>query len=90
MSTFWIIYWIALGIIVVFSGFAALFFEMQVRYDETKPVPLAYILFAILLGLIPGVGMLAAFVLLIALTAVIVEGDLVPKKNPFGEKDEDE
>lgn len=90
MSTFWLIYWIALGIIVIFSGFVVLFFDMQVRYNETKPVPLAYILFAILLGLIPGVGVLAALALLIALTAGIVGGDLVPKKNPFGEKDEDE
>ena len=90
MSTFWLIYWISLGIIVVFSGFAALFFDMKVRYNETKPIPFAYILFAILLGLIPGVGMLASFALLIALTAGIGGGDLVPKKNPFGEKDEDE
>ena len=88
MSTFWIIYWIALGIIVIFSTFATLFFEMEVRYEGSKPIPFAYILFAVLLGLIPGVGMLAAVVLLIVLTAGIVGGDLTPKDNPFGEKED--
>lgn len=93
MSTFWIIYWIAIGIIVVFSLFAILFFDIsEKRYNgyNYKPIPVAYLILAVLVGAIPGIGILGSVVLVGLICVAVTDGDLRPKEHPFGEKDDDE
>lgn len=89
MSTFWLIYWIAFGIIVVFSLFTFVFLDMKVNYNKFEPVPLAYAIFALLVGLVPGVGILGSVILIGTIIAAMAEGDLKPKKHPFS-NDENE
>lgn len=87
MSTFWLIYWIALGIIVLFSLFVVGFFEYKEGYYNRKPISFLYAIFAIMVGAIPGVGIAGATVLVIAVTVLIFGGELVPKENIFGENE---
>lgn len=87
MSTFWLIYWIALGIIVLFSLFIVGFFEYKEGYCNRKPISFVYAIFAIMVGAIPGVGIAGAVVLVIAITVLIFGGELVPKENIFGESE---
>lgn len=87
MSTFWLIYWIALGIIVLFSLFIVGFFEYKERGSNRKPISFLYAIFAIMVGAIPLVGIVGAAILLIAITILIFEGELVPKENIFCENE---
>lgn len=87
MSIFWMIYWIALGIILVFAVFTICFFDIKVSYNKFEHVPLAYAILALLIGFVPGVGIIGSLILISVIVAAIGEGDLKPKKNPFGEND---
>lgn len=87
MSTFWLIYWIALGIIVLFSLFVVGFFEYKEGYSNRKSISFLYAIFAIMIGAIPGIGIAGAAILVIAITVLIFEGVLVPKENIFGENE---
>ena len=89
MSTFWLVYWITLGIVIVFSLFTYVFFDMGDEYDEYKPVSFAYVLLAIMVGAIPGANCLGAVVLIGIIITSAVGGNLRPKENLFGEKDND-
>ena len=89
MSTFWLVYWITLGIVIIFSLFAYVFFDMEVKYNTYKPVSFAYVLLAIMVGAIPGANCLGAVVLIGLIIAGACGGDLRPKENLFGEKDND-
>lgn len=90
MSTFWIIYWIAFGVILVFSLFTVVFFDMKVNYEKCEPVPIAYAVLALLIGLVPGIGIVGSVLLIGIIVAAIGEGDLKPKKEPFSEKKQDD
>lgn len=89
MSTFWLIYWITLGVVVIFSLFVYVFFDFEVNYNTYKPVSIAYVLLAIMVGAIPGANCLGALILIGCIVAGAVGGDLRPKENIFGEKDND-
>lgn len=89
MSTFWLIYWIAIGVILVFVVFTIYFFDMKVRY-EYEPVPIAYAILALLIGFVPGVGIIGSLAIISIIVAAIGEGDLKPKKNPFGKNDKED
>jgi len=86
MSTFWLIYWIALGIIVLLSLFIVLLFDYK-EYREKKPISFIYAVFAVMIGAIPGVGIAGAGILVIASVIMIFGGDLLPKENIFGENE---
>lgn len=88
MSTFWLIYWITLGIVIIFSLFAYVFFDMEEKYDEHKPISFAYVMLAIMVGAIPGANCIGAVVLIGLIIVGACGGGLVPKENLFGEKDE--
>lgn len=82
MSTFWLVYWVSLGITIFISAFVSIFFEYE-EYREKKPISLAYVLLADFIAAIPGLGILFAAILVIVIVASAAIGDLVPKENPF-------
>lgn len=74
MSTFWLIYWITLGVIVLLTAIIGIFFDI---YGE--PVSISYIVLCDFLGAIPGANVLVGFVLIFAVLCGIFEEDLEPK-----------
>lgn len=87
MSTFWLVYWIALGIVIIFSLFVYYFFDIKESYNKYKPISIAYVLFAIMIGAIPGANCLGVLVLIIVILAGICEGELKPKENILEKKE---
>ena len=86
MSTFWIITWITLAAICFLTAFVAVFFNL-----DYKKIPIAYVLLADILGAIPGLNLLFALVLIVAIIAGIGDQAITPKEHPFGnDEDEDE
>lgn len=83
MSTFWLIYFICLGIAIFFILLTLGLFELD--YEEKIPIP--YAILAIAICAVPGLGMLGTLILIVAIVACVIEGGIVPKKF---EKDEDE
>lgn len=83
MSTFWMIYFICLGIAIFFILLTLGLFEFE--YAGNIPIP--YAILALFICAIPGLGMLGTLILIIAILAGVIEGDIVPKKF---EKDNDE
>ena len=82
MSTFWIITWVTWAAIIFLTAFVAVFFDL-----DSDSVPIAYVLLADILGAIPGVNLLGALVLIIAIIGGIINKDLTPKEHPFGENE---
>jgi len=83
MSTFWLIYFICLGIAFFFVLLTLGLFELE--YEEKIPIP--YAILAMAICAVPGLGMLGTLILIIAIVAGVIEGDIVPKKF---EKDNEE
>lgn len=82
MSTFWLIYFICLGIAFFFVLLTLGLFEL-----EYEKIPIPYAILAMAICAVPGLGMLGTLILIIAIVAGVINGDIVPKKF---EKDEDE
>lgn len=88
MSTFWLVYWISLGITVIFSLFVYLFFETN-DYSKKGPIQIAYVILSIMVAAIPGAGILFTALLIIGIICFVADGALVAKKHPFGESDDE-
>ena len=76
MSTFWLIYFICLGIAIFFILLTMALFE----FKKEKKIPVPYAILAIAVCSIPGAGMLGALILIIAIIAGVIDGEIVPKK----------
>ena len=76
MSTFWMIYFICLGITIFFVLLTLGLFELE--YEGNIPIP--YAILAICVCAIPGLGMLGTLILIIAIVGGVINGDIVPKK----------
>ena len=74
MSTFWLIYWITLGAIVVISALVAILFE----YDGDD-ISISYIILCDVLGAIPIANWLIGGALIIMCLIEMCEGGLEPK-----------
>ena len=74
MSTFWIIYWVTLGVVVLFTAIIGIFFKV-----DGEDVSISYIVLADFLGAIPGANILVALIFIIMIMIGIFEGDLDPK-----------
>lgn len=74
MSTFWIIYFVTLGVVVFFTAIIGIFFQV-----DGEDVSISYIVLADFLGAVPGANILVALVLIIMIMIGIFEGDLDPK-----------
>ena len=78
MSTFWLIYWICLGTVVILTLICAIFFEID--YDPISP---GYVLIFDVIAAIPGIGMLGAVVLVVSIFVMIFDETLTPKDEIF-------
>lgn len=74
MSTFWIIYWVTFGVVVLLTAIIGIFFEI-----DGEPVSISYIVLCDFLGAIPGANVLVGLVLIIMILIGIFEEDLDPK-----------
>lgn len=83
MSTFWLIYFICLGIALFFVLLTLWLFELE--YKGNIPIP--YAILAMAICAVPGIGMLGTLFLIIAIVLGVIEGDIIPKEF---EKDDDE
>ena len=83
MSTFWLIYFICLGIALFFVLLTLGLFELE---DDGK-IPIPYAILAMAICAVPGLGMLGTLILIVAIVLGVIEGDIVPNKF---EKDNDE
>ena len=82
MSTFWIITWVTWAGIIFLTAFVSIFFDI----DDDR-IPIAYVLLADILGAIPGANLIFALAIIIAIIGGVVNQDLTPKENPFGENE---
>ena len=76
MSTFWLIYFICLGIALFFVLLTLGLFELE---DDGK-IPIPYAILAMAICAVPGLGMLGTLILIVAIVLGVIEGDIVPKK----------
>lgn len=76
MLLFWKLYFICLGIAIFFILLTLGLFELE--YEGNIPIP--YAILALCICAIPGLGMLGTLILIIAILAGVIEGDIVPKK----------
>ena len=76
MSTFWLIYFICLGIAIFFTLLTLALFEQP---DGDK-IPPAYAILVVCVCAIPGLGMIGTLLLVTGICVAAVEGELVPKK----------
>jgi RsiW-degrading membrane proteinase PrsW (M82 family) len=76
MLLFWKIYFIVLGITILF---ALMTFTLFTTNDKEN-IPFHYVIFASFICAIPGVGMLASPVLIVVAIIAVVEGELIPRK----------
>lgn len=74
MSTFWLVYLITVGSVLLISAVIAIFFE----YDG-DPISISYIVLCDLLGAIPIANFIVGIALIIMCLCGIADGDLEPK-----------
>lgn len=74
MSTFWLIYLITLGAIVVISALVAVLFE----YDGDD-ISISYVILCDVLGAIPIANFIVGIALIVMCLCGIADGDLEPK-----------
>lgn len=83
MSTFWLIYFICLGIAIFFILLTLGLFELESEGN----IPIPYAILAMAICAVPGLGMLGTLILIIFIVAGVIDGEILPKKF---EKDNDE
>lgn len=76
MSTFWIIYFICLGVSIFFTLLTLVLFEQE----DGDNIPPAYAILAVCVCAIPGAGMLGTLLLVTGICVLTIEGGIVPKK----------
>ena len=76
MLLFWKIYFIVLGITILFSLLTFTLFTTE----DGEDIPFHYGIFASFICAIPGVGMLATLILLILIIGCVINADLIPRK----------
>ena len=74
MSTFWLIYLITTGVIILLTALVSIFFKL-----DGEEFSISYIVLTDFLGAIPGVNVLVCIVLVILLIIGMCDGDLDPK-----------
>ena len=75
MNGLWITYFVSLGVVIIFTALIKLFFT----YGGGEEFNITYIIVMDLIGAVPFVGTLEAFILLCLVFVGIVAGDLEPK-----------
>ena len=83
MSTFWLLYWIALAINIIITAFAAALFDIE-DYSTKTDISWSYVILSDLIAAIPGVGRFLTAFIIFGVVACAICGTLVPKENPFG------
>jgi hypothetical protein len=76
MSTFWMIYFICLGVAIFFTLLTMALFEQS----DGDRIPTAYAIFAVCICAIPGPGIVGTLLLLGGICCLVVEGELLPRK----------
>ena len=74
MSTFWLIYWIAFGSIIILSLLVAFLFDL-----DGDNISFSYVALVVFLGAIPAANLLVGLCLIIGVLIAIFEENITPK-----------